>query len=487
MTVPNRPPAAGLAPAGGLWPAHIPRPHVGAPPGPAPVAPPAGTGGFAPPKGVRVLVETFTERFPWRGVRWSMTYVGFLGYIFAITTYRLPIGNISMVVGLVGLLMQPERIRVPGILKGLGVFLLWCMIGYAVTDYPQLVSDRLQIVGKMWFVALVAANAMRTRPQIRFAIFFWLACFALYPVRGSIFNYYLYHETVVGRASWNYIFSNPNDVADYCILQLSLAFGLLALERKGPVRLATIAGLAVVPFLVLLTKSRGGFLGMAVFVLVALLAQRKRGKAFVIVGLIGGLVIALAPSNTLDRVRGLKEVQEGNLAEADQEGSAFQRYEIWKVAGTIIREHPLTGIGLGAYPAVHRVTAVRPQFDKTARGPRDTHSTYLNVTAETGLVGAAIFFLSYLFTLWRINSVRRRAKKVLPGTARMMFAYLAGTLGFFVSAIFGSMAHVSFLILEVIIMWVIAEVVERELDEIKKGRLIVAPAEPLVPQRRVAR
>jgi O-antigen ligase len=436
---------------------------------------------------VRVLVEQFAERLPWRGVKWSMTYIGFLGYLFAITTYRLPIGNVSMVVGLVGLLMQPERVRVPGILKGLALFLLWCTIGYAVTDYPQNVSDRLQIVGKMWFVALVAANALRTRPQIRFAIFFWLGCFALYPVRGSIFNYYLYHETVVGRATWNYIFSNPNDVAAYCVLMLALAFGLLSLERKGPVRLATIMGLAVVPFLVLLTKSRGGFLGMAVFVMLALLAQRKRGKAFVIVFLIAGLVIGLAPSNVLDRVRGLKEVDSGNLQEVDEEGSAFQRYEIWKVAGTIIKEHPVIGVGLGAYPAVHRITSQRPQFNRTARGPRDTHSTYLNVTAETGLVGAAILFGSYLIALLQINAVRNRAKKLLPATSQMLYVYLAGTLGFFVSAVFGSMAHVSFLILTVIFMWVITEVVRQELDEIKKGRLIVAPAEPLVPRRRAAR
>ena len=488
MTVPNRPPSAGLAPAGGLWPAHIPRPQLQAPPGAAaPAAPPAGTGGVAAPRGVRVLVEQFVERLPWRGVKWSMTYVGFLGYLFAITTYRLPIGNVSMVIGLVGLLMQPERVRVPGILKGLAAFLLWCVIGYAVTDYPQAVSDRLQIVGKMWFVALVAANALRTRPQIRFALFFWLGCFALYPVRGSIFNYYLYHETVVGRATWNYIFSNPNDVAAYCVLMLSLALGLLSLERKGPVRLATIMGLAVVPFLVLLTKSRGGFLGMAVFVLFALMAQRKRGKAFVIVGLVGALVVGLAPSGVLDRVRGLKQVDSGNLQEVDEEGSAFQRYEIWKVAGTIIREHPVTGVGLGAYPSVHRVVSQRSQFNRTARGPRDTHSTYLNVTAETGFVGAAILFGSYFFALLGINSIRRRAKKLLPATSQMLFVYLAGIIGFFVSATFGSMAHVSFLILHVIFMWSIAEILRQELDESKKGRLIVTKAAPVAPRRRAVR
>jgi len=488
MTVPNRPPPAGLAPAGGLWPAHIPHPRLEAPSGAAvPAAPPAGPAGFAPPHGVRVLVERFAERYPWRGVQWTTAYVGFLGYLFAITTYRLPIGDVSMVVGLAGLLAQKDRIRVPGILKGLALFLIWCVIGYSTTRYQHMMTLRLEVVGKMWFVALVAANALRTRAQIRFAIIFWLACFAFYPVRGSIFNYYIYHETVVGRASWNYIFQNPNDVAAYCVLQLSLAFGLLAMERKGPVRLATMLGLAVIPFLVLLTKSRGGFLGMAVFVAFVLMAQKKRGKALVIIGLVGALVVAVAPSNVLDRVRGLKEVQEGNLEEADKEGSAFQRYEIWKVAGTMIREHPVAGVGLGAYPAMHRLTSLRPQFDPTAHGSRDTHSTYLNVTAETGFVGAAIFFGSYLFTLLWVNGVRKRAKDVLPSTSRLLYAVLAGTIGFFVSAAFGSMAHVSFLVLQVIFLWTLAEVVNREVEEIKKGRLIVAPAEPIVPKKRHVR
>jgi O-antigen ligase len=488
MTAPNRPPGAGLAPAGGgLWPAHIPRPHV---PAPAPVVPgdaPPAAGRFVAPPGVRVLVETFTERFPWRGVKWTMTYVGFLGYVFAITTYRLPIGNVSMIIGLLGLLMEKEKIRVPGILKGLGVFLLWCIIGFALTSYPGYVLERLELAGKVWLVALVAANAMRTRAQIRFAIVFWLGCFALYPVRGSLFNYYVYHETMVGRAYWNYIFANPNDVAAYCVLILSLAFGLLSLERKGPVRLATIIGLVVVPFLVLLTKSRGGFLGMAVFVLLALLGQRRRGKAFVVVGLLAALVIGLAPENVLNRVRGLKDVEAGNLREADEEGSAFQRYEIWKVARTIIRENPVAGVGLGAYPLAHQRVSQRPTFDQTARGPRDTHSTYLNVTAETGLVGAAIFFSTYVMALLQLNGVRKRAKKLLPGTSQLLYVYLAGVIGFFVTAVFGSMAHVSFLILHVIVMWVIAEAVRQELDDVKKGRLIVAPAEPPVPRRRVAR
>jgi len=103
MTTPDRPIGAGLA-GGGLWPAHVPRP-VAAPPV---AAIPQGAGADALPP------EVSSERWPWRGVQWSLTYVGFLGYIYAITTYRFPIGDVSIVLALIGLLTTKEPIANPG-------------------------------------------------------------------------------------------------------------------------------------------------------------------------------------------------------------------------------------------------------------------------------------------------------------------------------------------------------------------------------------
>ena len=452
MTTPNRPIGAGLAGAG-LWPEHIPRPAA-----PAPVAalPPGAAADALPP-------EVSTERWPWRGVQWTLTYIGFLGYIFAITTYRVPIGDVSIVFALIGLLTMREPVRVPGLLKGLGVFLLWGIVGFALTRFPQAVYDRLDAMVKLWLIALVAANALRTRQQVRFFLVFWLACFALYPVRGAFFNFYIYHENLFGRAKWNYIFSNPNDLAAFCILQLSMALGLHALEAKGPVRLATRIGLAVVPFLILLTKSRGAFLGFAVFLLFALWGQRRRGRAVGIAVVVAAGLIFVAPSNVLDRVFALRKIEStGTVAAADEEGSAEQRYEIWKVARLIIREHPIAGVGLGAYPREHELAATRPQFNPTAQGRRDTHSTYLNVTAETGYVGIIIFVATYLGAFVAIESTRRKLKKTRPQTAQTLYAMEIGAVGFFVAALFGSLAHVSFLVLHVITLWCVAELMRRE-------------------------
>ena len=452
MTTPNRPVGAGLAP-GGLWPAHIPRPS-------APVQPTILPPG-APPEALPP--ELSSERWPWRGVQWTLTYVGFLGYIFAITTYQVPIGDVSVVIALIGLLTMKEPIRVPGLLKGLGIFLLWGIVGWAVSDFPALVFDRLNMMVKLWLIALVAANALRTRQQLRFFLCFWLACFAFYPVRGALFNYYIYDEKLFGRAIWNYAFSNPNDLAAYCILQLSMALGLNALEAKGPARLGTRLGLIVVPMIILLTKSRGAFLGFAVFLLFALWGQRRRGRAIGITVLVAAALIFVAPDNVLDRVFALRKIEQtGNVAAADEEGSAAQRYEIWKVSRKIIRENPVIGVGLGAYPAVHQLVSRQAQFHPTARGRRDNHSTYLNVTAETGFIGFVLWAVTYIATFIAIDLTRRKLKKARPATAQTVYAMEVGTIGFFIAAIFGSMAHVSFLVLHVVTMWSVVEVMKRE-------------------------
>ena len=466
MTTPNRPIGAGLA-GGGLWPAHIPRPAA---PGFPSAQPPS-----VAPTADALPAEISAERWPWRGVQWSLTYVGFLGYIYAITTYRFPIGDVSIVIALLGLLTMKEPVRVPGLLKGLAVFLLWGVLGWALSDYPNLVYLRLNAMVKLWLIALVAANALRTRQQLRFFLVFWLGCFALYPVRGAFFNYYLYGETLYGRALWNYIFSNPNDLGAYCILQLAMALGLHAIEGKGPVRLSTRIGLLLVPLLILLTKSRGAFLGFSVFLLFALWGQKRRGRAIGITLLLASAVIAIAPKNTLDRVFALRNIEaSGSVAAADDEGSAEQRYEIWKVARRMIRENPIAGVGLGAYPMAHDLVSRQAQFSPSAWGRRDTHSTYLNVIAESGFVGFAIFVGAYLATFLSVEATRRKLRKLRPHSAQVLYAMEVGGVGFFVAALFASMAHLSFLVLHVITMWSVAELMKREVASAAAARRTAA-------------
>jgi O-antigen ligase len=134
--------------------------------------------------------------------------------------------------------------------------------------------------------------------------------------------------------------------------------------------------------------------------------------------------------------------QQDEGVKVNDEGSARQRLEIWKVARTIVAENPLTGVGLGAYPNAHYVYAQRPIFDPTALGRRDTHSTYLNLMAETGIPGFIIFMTILAVTLVDAERTRRRVKASQPQRALQLYYMEAGLLAYLIAGIWGSYGEI---------------------------------------------
>ncbi len=121
-------------------------------------------------------------------------------------------------------------------------------------------------------------------------------------------------------------------------------------------------------------------------------ARGKRIKTLLTAMVVAVLIGPLVPSSAWQRFSGISKLTDtSTIAEADPEGSADARYNIWRVARQIIAENPATGIGLGAYPLAHATYTGRIVVPPAARGFRDTHSTYLNVAAETGIPGLILF------------------------------------------------------------------------------------------------
>jgi O-antigen ligase len=407
-------------------------------------------------------------------ISWTIVFVAFLGYIFAITTYRLPIGNLAMLAGLGGIALHADRLRFPRLLLWFAAFLLWCAIGYVRTPYPAPVWDRLIELLKLWAVVLVAVNALRSRAQIRFFSVFFLGCFALYPLRGAFFNYFFYRSTLFGRAIWNHVFSNPNDLAALAILQLAMVAALLSLEQRGWVKRAGQAGIVLVPLLILMTQSRGGFIALSLFVICCLFGQWSQLRRILdparrvrLVLTCVGVIVAVAffaPNGVWERVAGLQHLTSTeHLNQVDQEGSARQRFEIWRVATKMIRENALTGVGLGAYPAAHAVYAQGEEFDRIAAGARDTHSTYLNVLAETGVPGAIAFCGLIVSVIVGAERTRRQCKVRAPRLALPLFFLEIGLLAFFTAGIFDSFDSSAFLYIHLALLWTTAEVTRSEL------------------------
>jgi O-antigen ligase len=303
------------------------------------------------------------------------------------------------------------------------------------------------------FIALL--NALRSRAQIRFFIVFFLACFGSHPARGTVINY-LTGNADFGRAAWNYIYSNANDMAALTLLQLSMALGLLMTERKGIIRLGALFALGVFPVVILMTQSRAVMLGLGVFTLLAIAGHQRKLRSLAVLGLVGALVIAIAPKGVWDRMQGLTEATSTeNLRAVDQEGSAEQRWMIWQAGAQIVEAHPVAGVGLGAYPYANGdVSAIL--------GKRDAHSTYLTFAAENGYPGLLLFLGLAFVTIRRSQRVRKKCRSVLPNAVQQLRYLEIGLIAFLVAGIWGSYGKLAFLYVHIALIWAVAAAVEAE-------------------------
>lgn len=411
--------------------------------------------------------------------RWSLAYLGFLLYLAGATTQRFAVGDVAVATALVGLLFEKKH-RVPPTILWLLVLLAWSCVGLATSPYRWAIADPLQVSLKLTIILFAAVNSVRTRSQIRFFMIFWLACYAIYPVRGAYLNYFVIHNTWFGRAIWNQTYSNPNDLAAITLLLFSVAAALVVSEPKGWFRRAALIGLPILALLIFLTQSRAGIIGFAALGVFALPAVSKAGarlRSFAMLGLLAGVVLMFAPSSVWQRMGALRNATDtSNLRAVDREGSAEQRWEIWKTAARIIHDHPVFGVGLGAYPAANQEYAPVAAGSEIQLGARDTHSTYLNVLAELGVPGLVIFIALIAATVRRAESVRRRCKRRFPRAAQQLYMVELGLLGFLVAGIWGSYARIAMLYVHLALIFVLAERLNREDQELRRAVQATAPA-----------
>jgi len=381
------------------------------------------------------------------GVHWSLAFIAFAAYVYSITSYKVAIGTEAMVVALLTLPMERTGLRFAQPMAWMIAFVAWSALGVTMTDYPELVWNEVIELAKIAAVMFVATNVITTRARFRFFLVFMLGICAAYPVRGTLINYFLVGETLVGRAIWNHIYSNPNDLAAYCLLSISLTFALLANERTRWIRVCAGLGEGILALIILLTQSRGAFVGAALFGLIAFRERMKKFKRLIMPAIAGMIILMFVPDSAWKRFGTIGNAADGAAISNVDAGSAEARMQIWKVAVAVIQDNPITGVGWGAYQEAHYRMALGNGFGPLAFGRRDAHSTYLRVMAETGIVGFACFAGLIVATLVRAERQRRRSRATHPELAIQLGYLELGLVAFLIAGIWGSYGNLVFLYL----------------------------------------
>jgi O-antigen ligase len=393
----------------------------------------------------------------------GLSWYGLTIFTFFFVTARLPelFTEFGIYLALLGLMVRPQGVGFPAPVRWAVVCLLWALVTMLFSIAPEVAWPALIERLKALVIFFVVVNTLRTPQQLRFYILLILVAFVIYPARGTLKNY-VTGNTLFGRAIWNKMYANSNDLGAITLLMLGLALAIATVKTQSTrVRQAATALVPLTLIIILLTQSRGTFLGLLVGFGPPLLARlRKRPSGMAPVLTIFAVIAVLVPAVSWHRLGTLTKLPSiENTAEAGKDGqqaaqgdryeqlasaSALQRFDILKTGLHIAASHLVLGVGIGCYREANARYA--PQL-----GERDAHNTYVDLAAEMGLPGL-VLWLGLVGSV--LAQVRRRRARLQADDRMIQILWIErAVIGFLVAGFFASYAGVTVFYLFLGILW----------------------------------
>lgn len=209
------------------------------------------------------------------------------------------------------------------------------------------------------------------------------------------------------------VFKNPNVFAEYLVMLIPLSVGLFWYNKKPFKKILFLGTSLVMSLALVLTLSRGGWLGFAFSAFIFVILAERRLLLGAIPVVLGG--IYLLPDSIMNRIMSI-----GNLADS----SNAYRLKMWSITGNIISDHKWIGVGLGHLP-------FKQTFESYIRTmpTYHSHNSFLQITAEMGIVGIASFlFLIFIVFKYGVLRLMKSEDKYIKYLGAGAIAGLSGVL-----------------------------------------------------------
>lgn len=351
---------------------------------------------------------------------------------------QIKIVLISGVVLLISYILTARKYRNVSAWKNTTVLAL---IGYfiAITLSLSVSLDRgttlLLIVTNLKYliVILIMVKIIDNQKREDFILAIFAAC-GIGMAVISIVNYSIYGKTFVqGEAVSNRamavevgLFGDPNDLA--MLFNVTLPF-ILYFYETGKSKTLPILGIILIVCAIMLTYSRGGFLGLcAVTIGFLILKDGNRGRYILIIVLAALLFWTLAPESYKNRIMTIS--QEARVDERSGEYSG--RLQAWIELLPEGMKNPILGVGAGCSLYIAG----------TERGDWvSLHNSFLQVFLEAGLIGVIFYACIYLSQYKQYRYCKRKYKDALNNNIKRFKFTLLSLLAFAVTAFFLPQAY----------------------------------------------
>ncbi len=361
-----------------------------------------------------------------------------------LTTMAFWIGLLTIIIYLPSQFMTEGNVSAP--LRE--VKLLTLLTFFGLLSIP-LAGNRLEawdmwsgVFIKIFLVFVVLVNVVRTERRLIYLMMLGivigvaLSIFAIDDFRLG--NLALRGDRIKGADAS--MFANPNDLALHLAMMIPLVLAL-ALSRSLVWRVIYILCAVVMLGGIVVTFSRGGFLGLAagMFFFAWRVVRRYRVAVIVLAAVAFIGLILLAPDSYGGR---LTSILNSNL---DVTGSSQARQAQLIRAVIVTLAHPLFGVGMG-------------NFHTYGYQEQVAHNAYLEVSAEMGIAALITYVLFIIFPLRRLGDaarllveqkVTRNNVEINKSEARrdrqmffLMIGVQASIISYMVSSFFASVPYV---------------------------------------------
>jgi O-antigen ligase len=234
---------------------------------------------------------------------------------------------------------------------------------------------------------------------------------------------------------------SANYFALILVVLVPLATDRLLHASRAKVRWLAAAILLLVIAAIVSTYSRGGIVALVAVSLPMLVwvPRRRLGRTVLLVSVPVLLVgFFLLPSDYLQRLSALGQIAGAARGELPADSALRGRLSEVSSAAMMFRDHPILGVGYGNFE-IHYPRYAQTLGLDARREERQAHSLYLEVAAETGLIGLGAFGMLLVAAIagpWRARSQiaggdddgNEDAARFVAAFGIALFGYLAGSI-----------------------------------------------------------
>jgi O-antigen ligase len=282
----------------------------------------------------------------------------------------------------------------PAMTMVLGLFLGWVALSVTWAENPGEALAALARYIPNALLFLIAFTAIRKRSQALLVVAALVAGAVTATAYGLLRPPDVYGERITGTNL------DPNELASVLVAGVALSGAVAANLRGRPgLRQAAFAAGAFCVLGTFLTTSRGGLIALGALLVAAILfSGRWRPRVIVAASVIALATFyyfaVIAPPEARERIQHTTQ-GETRLLEG--------RTTIWQVAERAVAANPVKGVGGGNFKTASRHYLLQPgavaRSDLIIDTPLVAHNTYLQILAELGIVGLALFGAIILFSL----------------------------------------------------------------------------------------